>query len=65
MLSKTNKRALVLTRVEFSIRLYCCCHLTGHICNKCVTRLVSLSGITGLVAKFAFRLWKRFGKFSR
>ncbi len=27
--------------VKFSMRSYCLCHLTGHICNRCIMRSVS------------------------
>ena len=65
MFSRTINKALVLTGVEFSMRSYCLCHLTGHIRSKCVARSASSSGVTGLVAELAFRLWNKLGKFSR
>ena len=54
MFSRTNSRALVLTRVEFPMRLYCHYHWTGHIHNRCIVRSASLGGMTRLVAAFAF-----------
>ena len=65
MFSRTSKRVLALTRVEFSMRSYCRCHLTGHIHNRWVERLASSSGITVLVAEFTFRLLNKPGKLSR
>ena len=65
MFSRTNNMALELTGVEFSMRSYCCCHLTGHICNKCVARSAYLSVVTSVVAKFTFGLWNKFHKFLR
>ena len=65
MFSRTNNKALVLTGVEFSMRSYCRCNLTGLICNRCVARSAFSSGVTGLVAKLAFRLWNKLRKFSR
>ena len=65
MFSRTINKALVLTGVEFSMRLYCLCHLTGHIHNRCVVRSASSSGMTSLVAKLAIKLWNKFGKLLR
>ncbi len=64
-LFSTTNNALVLTRVEFFMRLYYLCHLTGHIHNKCIVRSASSSGMTGLVAELAFGLWNKLSKFSR
>ncbi len=60
-----HQKTLVLTRVEFFMRLYCLCHLTGHVHNRCIARSVSLSDMTGLVAELAFELWNKLGKFLR
>jgi hypothetical protein len=50
ILSRTKRRALVLTGVEFSVRLYWVCHHAGHMCNRGVARSVSSRGNTVLVA---------------
>ena len=56
LISRTNKRALLLTGVKFSVRSYCLCHSAGHICNRWVMRLESSRGDTSLVTEFALGL---------
>ena len=48
--SRINRRALVLTGVVFSVKLYWVYRLAGHMSSKCVVRLASSKGNIFLVA---------------
>ena len=63
MFPSMSNKALALIGVIFLVKLYCVCHLAGHIMhNRWVARSASSKGNTFLVAWFAFGLKYKQGK---
>ena len=56
MFLRMSSRAILLTGVVFSIKLYWVCHFAGHMCNRWVTRLESSRGNIFFVAWLVFGL---------